>query len=278
MSAPLYLVRAPISLSKLAIYAGDRGWTKRRGRDGRESDASFDEGRALHHVLDEAFGPNALKPFRLMAPRGRDRGAIYAYSNRPKAELLADLQATAAPEFVDAGIFALDRLDEKLMPTAWSVGRRIGFDVRVRPVVRIHSALPNPRAGQKAYAPQSEVDAYIAEAQRQHPDTAPRRIDGALSPSGMSIAGRDRQAVYRDWLANRLEGVAEIDPEKTTMVAFQRSRVARAGRSVEGPDATFHGELTITNPDAFMAVLARGVGRHRSFGFGMLLLRPLQRR
>jgi CRISPR system Cascade subunit CasE len=34
------------------------------------------------------------------------------------------------------------------------------------------------------------------------------------------------------------------------------------------------GELTVADPDAFSALLARGVGRHRAFGYGMLLLRP----
>ena len=34
------------------------------------------------------------------------------------------------------------------------------------------------------------------------------------------------------------------------------------------------GVLTITDPDAFAQLLARGVGRHRSYGYGMLLLRP----
>jgi hypothetical protein len=68
MSPPLYLLRGPVRLSRLALYAGDRGWTRRRRADGREADAAFDAGRALHHMLDETFGPSLLKPFRLMVP------------------------------------------------------------------------------------------------------------------------------------------------------------------------------------------------------------------
>jgi len=30
----------------------------------------------------------------------------------------------------------------------------------------------------------------------------------------------------------------------------------------------------VRDPTGFAALLARGVGRHRAFGFGMLLLRP----
>ena len=34
------------------------------------------------------------------------------------------------------------------------------------------------------------------------------------------------------------------------------------------------GTLTVTDPQAFAALLSGGVGRHAAFGFGMLLLSP----
>ncbi|MEE8524028.1 MAG: type I-E CRISPR-associated protein Cas6/Cse3/CasE [Thermoanaerobaculia bacterium] len=46
------------------------------------------------------------------------------------------------------------------------------------------------------------------------------------------------------------------------------------GAVPERPDALLTGTLEVTDPDAFATLLARGVGRHRAFGFGMLLLRP----
>ena len=39
-------------------------------------------------------------------------------------------------------------------------------------------------------------------------------------------------------------------------------------------NGTVEGTLTVGDPDAFSRLLARGIGRHRAFGFGMLLLRP----
>lgn len=278
MSGELYLIRVPVRLSELARYAGDRGWTVRRQRDGRESDAGFDPDRALHHILDESFGPSALKPFRLMAPRNRSGGTLYAYSNANTETLLARVAETGMPEFSSGRILDLDRLDSKPMPASWAKDKRLGFDVRVRPVVRIHSSLANPRPGVKPYKTGAEIDAFVAEAQRTFPDGRPKIIDGKLTSSGMEQAGRVRAAVYCDWLAARLEGIAEFDTERTRMVAYQRTRVSRGASAVEGPDATFHGELTITDPDAFHTLLTRGIGRHRSFGFGMLLLRPPGRR
>ena len=68
-------------------------------------------------------------------------------------------------------------------------------------------------------------------------------------------------------------------------MAFSRTQVARRqgmpgqrdwsrGARLEGPDAWFRGTLAIVDPNAFAALLARGIGRHRSFGFGCLLIAP----
>jgi CRISPR system Cascade subunit CasE len=38
----------------------------------------------------------------------------------------------------------------------------------------------------------------------------------------------------------------------------------------------FSGQLQVNDGDAFARLVTSGIGRHRSFGFGMLLLRPVQ--
>ena len=48
----------------------------------------------------------------------------------------------------------------------------------------------------------------------------------------------------------------------------------RRGHVVAGPDVVLSGQLRIAQATAFAHLVARGVGRHRAFGFGMLLLRP----
>jgi len=48
----------------------------------------------------------------------------------------------------------------------------------------------------------------------------------------------------------------------------------RQSRLVGGPDVVLAGQLRVTDPQAFAQLLAKGVGRHRAFGFGLLLLRP----
>jgi len=94
----------------------------------------------------------------------------------------------------------------------------------------------------------------------------------------------DRAEVYLDWLAaefDRRGGAAlcnaHVSTMKRTMLVRRTSREAdsgRASRAIDGPDVTFTGTLEIIDSDAFTALLARGLGRHRAFGFGMLLLAP----
>ncbi len=266
----LHMLHVPIDLSALARYANERSWT-RHGRRGRDSDAGFDQGRALHHVLDESFGPGRLRPFRLMAARGKPFGSIYAYTTSPKDDLLDAFGASAPPEC--AKILSIDSLATKSMPDRWVVGRRLGFDVRVRTVVRIKTPLPNPRDADKPYKVGAELDAFFVEAQRTYPGRRPQTVDGVYASSGMLDAGRTRAAVYCDWLAARFNGAASLDRERTVMRGFERSRLARNGSSSEGPDVVVHGELIIADAVAFVSLLAGGVGRHKAYGYGMLLLR-----
>ena len=85
--------------------------------------------------------------------------------------------------------------------------------------------------------------------------------------------------MYTEWLSTQLDrsGGASLDTERTKLVSFQRIRAyrKRRGRHSEGPDALMRGVITISNSQAFAALLARGVGRHRAYGYGMLLLRPV---
>lgn len=240
----LHLIELPLSLAALNRWAAARDF----GR------GLFDEGLALHHLLGEVFGPAMLQPFRLMvAPRAR-LGTIYAYAARPAEALRETASSVIGPS--EAGVVTLTDLRSTPRPASiWKEGLRLGFDLKARPVVRLNSAIDSAEG---RFPKGAEVDAFLAETLRQ--DQA-----------------RPREAVYLDWLAARLAPVAELERGTTRLSAFQRVRNLRAGRRIEGPDAVIHGTLIIRDPAGFAALLARGVGRHRSYGYGMLLLRPPQR-
>lgn len=235
----LHLVHLPILPRVFALWAKGRGFGPR---------GTQDDGSALHVLLSGLFGKGVLQPFRLFDPE-RGEWSLYAYVDRDAAALLDTARMVAPPDMLDA--VSLDRLRAKPMPET-RAGQRLGFDLRLRPVKRLTK-------GSKI----CERDAFVSEAFRDH----------AENPNGMSEAGRTREAVYRDWLAERLPG-AELDMATVRLVRFQRQRALRNGRGIEGPDATMQGTLVVTDPAAFAQGLAQGIGRHRAYGYGMLMLRP----
>jgi len=260
----LHLIRLPISLSALARWAASRnyGWTTRRDRKGSERDAGFDEGCALHHLLVETFGKGALHPFRMLVSSPGKQGNIYAYSHADAATLLETAQACALPEVL--GICDLAQLAAKSMPESWRSGRRLGFETRLRPVSRLMKPLPYSTGN--TFAKGAEVDVFLIEAMRRFPQAS-------STEENMLKAGRSREAVYSDWLAQKLRGGATLAPE-VRLAHFVRNRAARKGHASEGPDAILRGELTIRDPLRFQELLAKGIGRHKAYGYGMLLLRP----
>lgn len=272
--APLYLHGLPVRLSALARQAGERGWAKVRRR-GREGAVAFDEGRALHHVLGETFGPGALKPFRLMVAPRSDLGRIYAYSVEPAETLRETARDLSPPEMRSA--VEWERLESREMPGEWRAERRLGFDIRIRPVRRVHSRLEDPFR-RVTLGAGSEIDAFRHEALRNFPDDPPRRVDDEELPSGMMTSGRDRAAVYIDWLQEKLGDAATIVQETARLAKFRRVLAHRGDAATEGPDAVLHGDLIICDPGAFGELLRHGVGRHRSYGYGMMLVRPPNRR
>lgn len=213
-----------------------------------------DLGYALHAILHAAFGPAlSPKPFAWIS-RPRRVAHLLAYSTENPKELHEHAAAFAEPDVYRA--LGLDEMAAKAMPTTFVRGRRLGFSVRVRPMLR------TDRGGDRDAT--REIDAFLAVALRE--------------PENRTLS---RSEIYAAWLADRLRQ-GGVEPEQMMLAAYRRTRVTRRSRQAErrtlklqeGPDATFDGVLSVTDPDAFAVFLARGIGRHRAFGFGMLLLRP----
>lgn len=227
-----------------------------------------DEGRMLHHALGECFGRGAIQPFRLLPGRNGSRHAtLYGYARATRDELLETSHEVATPEL--AALFDFQRLALRPMPDMWRTGRRLAFDLRCIPVRRLLRPL-EPWPGERApesYRKGAELDVYLVDAMRQHPEGLPEGCDRM----------RLRETLYLAWLAERLAPAARLDGEATHLASFRRAAIRRGVRQQTAPDAVFHGELTITDPEAFAQLLARGVGRHAAYGFGMLLLRPARR-
>lgn len=217
-----------------------------------------DLGDALHGLLRAAFGDAAPRPFRYLD----ERQGLLAYTSLD-AQVIRAQVALAEP--LAAQTLGLDATDQhagyrlRPFPTRWPQGQVLAFEVRLRPTVR---------------AAKGERDAFL------------HAVELAQG------APLQRESVYVQWLREHLarresaarepwQGAVEL-LDDVHLAGYQRQQIvrrtqaaggeSRRGRVIDGPDALLKGHLRVLDPDAFAHLLARGVGRHRAFGFGMLLL------
>ena len=241
-SDALYLLHTQPDPQRLAAWAAHH----------RLLDSQGDLGYALHALLRAAFGEQAPQPFRYLDV---EQGLL-AYTRLSAVELaqhaaLADADVAAAlglgQTLHHAGLSA------RLFPTQWAAGHALGFEVRVRPIIR------EGKTGR-------ERDAFLAAIEKS-PDTE-----------------LDRSEVYVQWLRELFARQGGAELVDATVTRYQQLGVTRKtqkgaadngrqSRLVSGPDAVLAGQLRVTDPQAFAQLLASGVGRHRAFGFGLLLLR-----
>lgn len=242
---PLYLMHTQPDPQRLAAWAVRHHLLDKEG----------DFGYALHALLHAAFGEHAPQPFRYL---DAEQGFL-AYSRLSAAEL-AQLAALADPDVAAAlGLGQTPNhkgLSVRPFPTQWATGHALGFEVRVRPIIR------EGKTGR-------ERDAFLAAVEKAG--------DGEL----------DRSAVYVQWLRDLLARQSGAALVEASVIRYQQLGVTRRGqkgtpndvrhsRLVFGPDAVLAGQLRVADPQAFAQLLAQGVGRHRAFGFGLLLLRSAQ--
>ena len=207
----------------------------------------------VHSALATALGDQTPKPFRLQ-PAGRGRMRLLGYSPVDSHQLARTGQACAEPD-----VHAAMRWDEhrsKAMPS-FMEGDEFRFELRACPVVRRRGP-----GGSK------EVDAYLAHVSRH----AANKLDPEREPI--------REHVYREWLRSRGEN-SGCEFHDVSVASFRIARLFRRtqgadrrGAILQRPDVTFAGRVRVRDPASFEETLSRGIGRHKAFGFGMLLLRP----
>ncbi len=237
---PLQMIRADINIREFHRWMGTRRLQ--------------DPDHGMHCLLTESFGPDlAPKPFRMILPRSASKGSLYGYGMADANALREAAAAYACP--LQTSIIPASNLDSKPMPSEWTNGKRLGFEIRVRPIIR-SSRNAQRRPGKEWDAFQLAASQYPKNEKNEMPHT--------------------REQIYRDWLSRQLAGRGGATLESASLHSFQRTRAVRQQRArySEGPDALMRGVLAITDGAAFSQLLARGVGRHRSYGYGMLLLRP----
>ncbi len=213
-------------------------------------DTDEDLGYGVHIWLSEAFTGMAPKIWRLFQDRRRPP-KILAYSHYDGESLRQRMR-----EFADPGAFSVcsepgTAISSRMMP-AWHSGRRLGFELQCCPVGR------KARHG-------TEKDLFLIQADAAGHEAVQRET---------VYCNWARERIQRDKAATvtsiRMEGFRLVNLLRQTQGAVGQRRSKRLVR----PQVLLKGEMTVIEPDAFRALLANGVGRHRPFGYGMLLLRP----
>ncbi|WP_231909308.1 type I-E CRISPR-associated protein Cas6/Cse3/CasE [Candidatus Protochlamydia naegleriophila] len=216
---------------------------------------SCDDGYAVHSLVSELWGEMAPKPFFVSGGESRYL-TVLAYSTSSKSKFIEHAQAFADPSCYE--VVKWEHFSEKQMPSDWGNGLVLGFKVRVCPIKR---SSKNSSGGEK--------DAYLA------------HIEYTKSLGDDSSQSMTRFDVYKEWLKEQLEKNDSVRVEKVGVDAFQFTKFQRRNQKrkvaiLERPDVVLKGVLRILDGKSFCSLLERGVGRHRSFGFGMLLLHPIE--
>jgi CRISPR system Cascade subunit CasE len=243
----LNLVRIRVDLRALAAFA----IAERVDDD--------DRGYATHLALRSRFGTAAPQPFRLFETGA---GAPYLLGYTVDAPALADAAELPPMDERLAAVFP-ETPSCRTMPDQWRLGARYAFEVRVRPIVRYGT---RARAARRAEGrvDARERDAFLAAVEKE-------------GETGIV----DRETVYQAWLLHQMSSTACVEAAAIThmrRLTTYRSAHKRPGRErIDGYDVLFAGTLAVQDPAAFTQLLARGVGRHAAFGFGMLALAPPRR-
>lgn len=241
-SSGLHLHKISLRTEAVAAFGKKRGlWAR-----------DFDEGYLVHCLLRQLWQDAAPTPF-VVKSHGRLL-EVWGYSASASGALLDHMRAFSDPELVAT----VEGVSSKEMPT-FDAGRRVGFLLRACPVVRLSKGRSGHRAG-------AEIDAFLVRCFAVGPEV---RVC--------------REEVYRDWLSLRLSKADETGCrlERIALAAIGRERFSRRTQGsdrqahrIERPDVRFEGDLVVTDADRFRRWLSHGVGRHRAFGFGAVILVP----
>lgn len=230
-----------------------------------------DNAYLVHCALGELFGEHAPSLFYVddapTRPGERRDGRylrVLGYTQLGRGPLEELARAFASPTVFEICDFS--RMSSKPMPTHFSPGMRLGFELRACPVIRKASDGQSP-SGQKTWRRGQELDAFVAKSwELDDPDTP-----------------LEREAVYRDWLGEQFERSGAARPRQISVDRFSLERMLRRHQAsgkerrragtVTRPAVTFSGELEVQDSQKFAQLLTQGIGRHKSFGFGMLKIR-----
>ena len=229
----IYLMKADINLRNMARWAAEENHS--------------DPDRTAHCLLTESFGPeDAPRPFLIKATEeyGNLQGTLLAYT-RMTVEGLQEL-AERHQRLAHASVLDPETIKAVRTPTQWEEGQTLEFEIRTKPTKRSSSRQDGGHG--------REQDFFLA------------------SPTNSS-----RAETYCQWLARTMSRQGALLADPTTMTVRQLSLRRTKHQNNSGwhtaPDVTITGPATVINPQLMEQAIANGLGRHKGYGYGMLLLK-----
>lgn len=244
----MHLIRVAIERKSAYAYGQSLGLTLE----------AVDWGYLMHMQLTALFDKDAPRPFYFEPKEETGRIVVLGYSPQDAKQLREDADMFAEPavhQSVDWDTFA-----SKPIPSRFKVGQRLGFMTRICPT--------EGRAGERRGG---EIDVFA------------RRVRDRIRSGDSRYV--TRWEAYRDWLAPKMAYNNAATLESMRLTKFCVNRFVRRGEAQEGcasskrpvhilqrPDAILQGDLTVNDPVSFNNLLVQGLGRHKGFGFGTVLL------
>ena len=239
----------------------------RLGNNNRFPRTSTTQNYLVHYALGELFQGKAPKPFWIDPKSNGDRYIrVLGYTAHDADELQAASALFSSPRI--AALCDESRLYAKKMP-AIPQGTTVGFDVWAVPTIRKGSAgsVTSPSGEEYTWVEGQELDYFLDRTWHEGEEVT-------------------RQQAYDGWIRHQFD-VRDLGAElqgTVSMSAFTHTEMSRRTPPKDGkrtmkrlalrPVAALHGKVLIKDSHAFRAALASGIGPHKSFGYGMLKLRP----
>ena len=217
-----------------------------------------DVGYLIHSWIMQTFGENPFFCFDFNTKNPRST-QVLAYTKYNAVELFDLGQKYLGDEFKTATLAVnWQKFSSKALPNIWPVGHRLQFQTQVCPVVR-----PRNKEGK-----QKEMDAFL------------HKISQVSSEIPIN-----RNEVYCDWFQHKMKARSAVSILSCSITKFRLQPMLRkkqlndnvkkrVSKNLLLPVCNIVGTLEIEDSEAFNLLLQQGTSRHKSFGFGMLLLSP----
>jgi len=218
------------------------------------SDGVIDWGYFLHVYMTDLCGAAAPRPFACDTRRLLEGFvSVLGYTTMDHATIRKD-----ATHFADPVVWSgvdWEQSASRPMPTEFRIGTQLGFGIQVCPVNRTKDAITHRRV---------ERDAVFYQKNEVH----------------IPSFGHGRSQAYGHWLRKQMNLLGGCAILQTRMVHFDMEPMIRRDHkderekvSLTRPVAKLEGRLAVIDSGAFLKTIRMGVGRHKGFGFGLLLLK-----